>query len=211
MGAQGVGYQSVVVDSLVNPPLLEEGGQVFCFDSLHMHIGNIPDTDAPRVCTFPFRNISGRKVRITKISTSCGCTAAAFSSETLVPGTESTVTLVYDPKNRIGTVETYAFVYTDVSDKHPVARLVLTGEVICSDRVELSSCRDGSAAHETQTGRLFGNDLRHSSFRTYFVRQYRKETFEAFCTDASPVCCFSYGTGSYTAGTGSGRGNHGRW
>ena len=133
MGAQGVGYQSVVVDSLVNPPLLEEGGQVFCFDSLHMHIGNIPDTDAPRVCTFPFRNISGREVRITKISTSCGCTAAAFSSETLVPGTESTVTLVYDPKNRIGTVETYAFVYTDVSDKHPVARLVLTGEVICSD------------------------------------------------------------------------------
>ena len=133
MGAQGVGYQSVAVDSLVNPPLLEEGGQVFCFDSLHMHIGNIPDTDAPRVCTFPFRNISGREVRITKISTSCGCTAAAFSSETLVPGTESTVTLVYDPKNRIGTVETYAFVYTDVSDKHPVARLVLTGEVICSD------------------------------------------------------------------------------
>lgn len=48
MGAQGVGYQSVVVDSLVNPPLLEEGGQVFCFDSLHMHIGNIPDTDAPQ-------------------------------------------------------------------------------------------------------------------------------------------------------------------
>ena len=43
------------------------------------------------------------------------------------------MTLVYDPKNRIGTVETYAFVYTDVSDKHPVARLVLTGEVICSD------------------------------------------------------------------------------
>ena len=51
MGAHGVGYQSVAVDSLVNPPLLEEGGQVFCFDSLHMHIGNIPDTDAPRVCT----------------------------------------------------------------------------------------------------------------------------------------------------------------
>lgn len=133
LGAQGVGYQSVAVDSLINPPLLKEGGQVFSFDSLHIHIGSMYDTDAPRVCTFPFRNVSGREVRITKITTSCGCTAAAFSSETLAPGTECTVTLVYNPKNRIGTVETHAFVYTDVSDKHPVARLVLTGEVICSD------------------------------------------------------------------------------
>lgn len=210
MGAQGVGYQSVVVDSLVNPPLLEEGGQVFCFDSLHMHIGNIPDTDAPRVCTFPSAiSVAGRYG--TENYTSCGCTAAAFSSGTLVPGTESTVTLVYDPKNRIGTVETYAFVYTDVSDKHPVARLVLTGEVICSDEWSYLPVVMGVLRMKRKQVVIFGNDLRHSSFRTYFVRQYRKETFEAFCTDASPVCCFSYGTGSYTAGTGSGRGNHGRW
>lgn len=72
MGAQGVGYQSVAVDSLVNPPLLEEGGQVFCFDSLHMHIGNIPDTDAPRVCTFPFRNISGRRYGLRKLALRAG-------------------------------------------------------------------------------------------------------------------------------------------
>jgi len=133
LGAQGTDYHSVAVDSLVNPPLLKEGGRIFIFDFLHMHIGSMYDTDAPLTCTFPFRNVSGRNVRITKITTSCGCTEAAFSPEALAPGMESAVTLAYNPKNRIGTVETYAFVYTELSDRHPVARLVLTGEVVCSD------------------------------------------------------------------------------
>ena len=133
LGAQGIAYQSVEVDSLINPPLLKEGGEMFSFDSLRIHIGSIYDTDAPRTYTFPFRNVSGKNVRITKITTSCGCTAAAFSLGTLAPGMESMVTLVYNPKNRIGTVETYAFVYTDISEKHPVARLMLIGEVVCSD------------------------------------------------------------------------------
>ncbi len=133
LGRRGIAYQSVEVDSLINPPLLKEGGEMFSFDSLRIHIGSIYDTDAPRTYTFPFRNVSGKNVRITKITTSCGCTAAAFSLGTLAPGMESMVTLVYNPKNRIGTVETYAFVYTDISEKHPVARLMLIGEVVCSD------------------------------------------------------------------------------
>ena len=71
LGAQGIAYQSVEVDSLINPPLLKEGGEMFSFDSLRIHIGSIYDTDAPRTYTFPFRNVSGKNVRITKITTSC--------------------------------------------------------------------------------------------------------------------------------------------
>lgn len=69
LGAQGIAYQSVEVDSLINPPLLKEGGEMFSFDSLRIHIGSIYDTDAPRTYTFPFRNVSGKNVRITKITT----------------------------------------------------------------------------------------------------------------------------------------------
>lgn len=128
---QGVHYAA---DSLVNPLLLKEGGLVLCFDSLNMHIGKLYDNDAPRTYTFRYSNVSSRDVRITKISTSCGCTAASFASEVIAPGAEGMVTLVYNPKNRIGTVETHAFVYTTVSTKYPVARLTLTGEVVCSDK-----------------------------------------------------------------------------
>ena len=38
LGAQGGGFHSAVADSLVNPSLLKEGGQVLHFDSLDIHI-----------------------------------------------------------------------------------------------------------------------------------------------------------------------------
>ncbi|QIU95371.1 MULTISPECIES: DUF1573 domain-containing protein [Bacteroides] len=133
LGAQGGGFHSAVADSLVNPSLLKEGGQVLHFDSLDIHIGKLYDSDAPRTYTFRFRNVSSSDVRITKVSTSCGCTAATVNSKTITPGAEGSVVLVYNPKNNIGTVKTYAFVYTTVSAKYPVVRLTLTGEVVCSD------------------------------------------------------------------------------
>ena len=37
LGAQGIAYQSVEVDSLINPPLLKEGGEMFSFDSLRVY------------------------------------------------------------------------------------------------------------------------------------------------------------------------------
>ncbi len=78
LGAQGIAYQSVEVDSLINPPLLKEGGEMFSFDSLRIHIGSIYDTDAPRTY-ISVSQCQWQNVRITKITTSCGCTAAAFS------------------------------------------------------------------------------------------------------------------------------------
>ena len=143
IGAQGMDYPSMALDSLVNPPLLKERGEIFRFDSLRIHIGNIYDNDTPQTYTFPFRNVSGKDIRITKITTSCGCTSATFSPVSLASGMKSTVTLACNPKNRVGTVDATAFVYTDISDQYPVARLVLMGEVICSDEWGYLPCRMG--------------------------------------------------------------------
>ena len=80
----------MAVDSLVNPPLLKEGGRIFIFDFLHMHIGSMYDTDAPLTCTFPFRNVSGRNVRITKITNFVWVYGGGHSvREALAPGMES--------------------------------------------------------------------------------------------------------------------------
>ena len=59
IGAQGMDYPSMALDSLVNPPLLKKRGEIFRFDSLRIHIGNIYDNDTPQTYTFPFRNVSG--------------------------------------------------------------------------------------------------------------------------------------------------------
>lgn len=133
LGAQEKGAWQVVADSLINPPLLKGGEQIVRFDSSHIHIGTLRDNDAPRQYTFHFRNLSSDEIRITKVTTSCGCAAAIFPSGTIAPGAEDKVTLTYNPKDRIGTVETHAFVYTTVSHIRPIARLTLIGEVLCSD------------------------------------------------------------------------------
>ena len=133
LGAQEKGAWQVTADSLINPPLLKGGEQIVRFDSSHIHIGTLWDNDTPRQYTFLFRNVSSDEIRITRVTTSCGCTAAIFTSGTIAPGAEDKVILTYNPKDRIGTVETHAFVYTTVSRIHPIVRLTLIGEVLCSD------------------------------------------------------------------------------
>lgn len=124
-------YSRTEMDSLVNPPLLDEGGLVFHFASDKYDIGTISEDDAPYTCKFVFRNISRMAVSITRITTSCGCTAAKFDEKPILPGKESIILLTYNPKNFPGTIDTRAFVYTEISEK-PVARLSLVGKVLPS-------------------------------------------------------------------------------
>lgn len=118
------------IDSLVHPALLEKGAEILQFKSIRQDIGTLGENDAPRTVSFVFRNVSPSPVTVTRIQTSCGCTAASFGKQAVAPGQEGTITLRYNPKNRPGTVDTEAYVYTSASEKHPVARLSLTGNVL---------------------------------------------------------------------------------
>ena len=51
-------------------------------------------------------------------------------AEEILPGETATIVLTYHPKNHPGTIDTDAFVYLSCSEKHPVARLTLTGNVL---------------------------------------------------------------------------------
>lgn len=68
-----------------------------------------------------------------KVTTTCGCTAAGFSKKPLAPNEESIISLTFHPKNRPGTIDAEALVYTNLSDFSPVARLSLCGYVSSSD------------------------------------------------------------------------------
>lgn len=121
------------IDSIVNPNLLENGGQILQFDSLVRHIGRLSETETPRSVRFPFTNVSHSVIQITNVKTSCGCMSAVPDKKTLAPGEWGIITLTFHPSGRVGTIDTQAFVYTDVSDKQPVARLTLLGEVASDD------------------------------------------------------------------------------
>lgn len=126
---EGRNYSRAEIDSLVNPPLLKDGEHILHFASDKYDIGAISEDDAPYTCKFVFRNISQSPVTISRVTTSCGCTVAKFDRQPVQPGKESVILLTYNPRNFPGTIDTRAFVYTEVSEQMPVARLSLVGNV----------------------------------------------------------------------------------
>ena len=121
------------IEAKVHPKLLQQGRDILCFDTCRQSVDTLKEEDEPRTVTFRFRNCSPKPVRITRINTSCGCTGAEFSREVLAPKEESSIQLTFHPKNRPGTVDADAWVYTDASDQAPVARLSLSGYVQTDD------------------------------------------------------------------------------
>lgn len=121
------------IEAKVHPKLLKQADAILSFDTCRLSVDTLKEEDEPRTVSFHFRNCSQTPVRITRINTSCGCTGAIFSRKPLAPKEESTIQLTFHPKNRPGTVDADAWVYTDISDKAPVARLSLSGYVQASD------------------------------------------------------------------------------
>lgn len=123
-------YSRSQIDSLINPPLLKVGESILRFASVKKDIGTLSEDDAPCMTRFSFRNVSKSAVTITRITTSCGCTAAQFDKKAILSGEESSISLTYHPKNHPGTIDVNAFIYTNVSEISPVVRLSLIGDVV---------------------------------------------------------------------------------
>ena len=121
------------IDSIMNPTLHAEAAKMLLADHLSYDLGKLSETDNPVNRTFCLRNVSDKPLRISRVRTTCGCTATAYDSMSVEPGKEAKVTLTYNPKNRPGTIDVDAFVYIEGDERHPMARLSLYGEVIDSD------------------------------------------------------------------------------
>lgn len=121
------------VDSLLNPTLHSSAGNILSFDKKSADIGTLYESDTVRVIRFTFRNVSDTAVTITKVTTHCGCTAAEFCKEPVAAGESSEIVIRFNPKGRYGTINTGAFVYTDKSERRPVAKLTLLGNVVDDD------------------------------------------------------------------------------
>lgn len=117
-------------DSLTNPPLMKQAEQVLRFDRTVLDIGTLTEDDAPRTYRFTGTNVGKETITLTRVRTTCGCAVAKVRTGKILPGETRTIALTYRPKNHPGTVDADAFVYLSSSDKYPVARLTLTGNVV---------------------------------------------------------------------------------
>ena len=121
------------IEAKVHPALMQDGNCLLQFDTCRLSVGTLNEEDQPRTVSFRFRNVSQQPLTLTKVTTSCGCTGAVFSKKPLAPQEESRIELTFHPKNRPGTVDAEALVYTNLSNQSPVARLSLTGYVKAGD------------------------------------------------------------------------------
>lgn len=117
-------------DSLVNPPLVKEAEQIIRFDRTVQDIGILTEDDEPKTYRFVCTNVSAKTVSLEKVRTTCGCAVAHVEAGDIEPGGKKNITLVYNPRNHPGTVDTNAFVYLALSEKAPVAKLTLIGNVL---------------------------------------------------------------------------------
>lgn len=129
--AQKVPFRSrAQIDSLLNPPLMKNAESVLRFDSVVRHIGTLTEDDAPVTREFTCTNVSGKPVELALVRTTCGCMTADYRRGTIGAGESCKILLTYHPKNHPGTADSNAFVYLAGSEKTPVARLTLLGNVL---------------------------------------------------------------------------------
>ena len=112
----------------INPSVVE-GQPILKFDKSELNVGKLSEDDAPVIYKFEFANVSNRKITINKIVTSCGCTVAKSDKKIVNPGDRGCILLTFNPFQKAGTLESHAFIYTNVSDKKPTAKITLLGEV----------------------------------------------------------------------------------
>lgn len=121
------------IEALVHPKVMKQGNTILRFDTCRLSVDTLKEEDAPRTVSFYFRNVSRTPVKIIRVHTSCGCTVAEYSRNALAPKEKSSIQLTFHPKNKPGTVDADAWVYTDISEKNPVARLSIGGYVLTED------------------------------------------------------------------------------
>lgn len=104
--------------------------EILRFDRTVLDVGTLTEDDAPQTYRFTCTNVSGKTVKLTRVRTTCGCTAADVRMGEILPGETRVIALTYTPKNHPGTIDTNAFIYLASSDSLPVARLTLRGNVL---------------------------------------------------------------------------------
>lgn len=120
------------LESVLNPPLLENAESILCFDSLSVHAGTLSEDDSPVTYVFPCRNVSGKQVEVIRVRTTCGCTDAVVGKTVLEPGEGTDIRVTFNPFGHPGKLFTRTFVYVSLSDEKPAASLSIVGEVLPS-------------------------------------------------------------------------------
>lgn len=98
------------------------------FDMKHINAETMSESDAPATFIYKFRNTGIRKIKISKVVSSCACIYAYCDKEFVAPGEEASISVRFNPKGHPGKFDRKIFVYTKEGNE-PAATLVLSVDV----------------------------------------------------------------------------------
>lgn len=126
------------------PNTSQEKGVLF-FDLPRHNFGKINEQDGVVEHSFAYRNIGKFPVSIIAVESGCGCTVADYDRTPIKPGQQGVVTIVFDPRNRIGALDRTVTVRMD--GKPEYAYLTFVGEVVNpeSEYIGLFPAKQGNA------------------------------------------------------------------
>ena len=84
---------------------------------------------------FMIMNNTEETLRITKVHTSCGCTASEVEKDTLLPQESTQIKVKFDSKGYVGEIKQYAYVHTD-DPEEPVIKLTIKAKVVKEEQEE---------------------------------------------------------------------------
>jgi hypothetical protein len=84
-------------------------------DQTSHDFGAIPATDTVQT-VFNVKNVGGKTLEISRIQTSCGCTAAMMDSQSLKPGESSRLKVTFDPRGKAGRQARTLWLFTNDPD-----------------------------------------------------------------------------------------------
>ncbi len=76
--------------------IAQEAGQHLSFEKKNINLGEVYDKDGSRTALFKFTNTGSEAALIDKIETSCGCTTAEYPTDTIFPGQNGIIKVLYN-------------------------------------------------------------------------------------------------------------------
>ncbi len=99
------------LDQVASPGLSADSAAL-SFDTRYLKADPVKEDDEPGIYRFEIENVSGNKVELLRISTTCSCVTASAGQNILRPGDRTYLTVRHDPKGRLGRSEYKIFIYT---------------------------------------------------------------------------------------------------
>ena len=101
-----------VIDSVVNPPLAPNAGNL-AFECDRLVADYEAGDNESRTFEYVFENKGKSELIISRLVSTCSCAMANYDKRVIPPGEKGRIRLVYNPEGRIGRNIRRVFVYTD--------------------------------------------------------------------------------------------------